>query len=146
MSDPRHKFITVTVNDDHHDANDPEWWADAATGALAEYGGVATFELLPNTAATRALAAYDEIMTDSEEAEEIDTGDAVNIMTDLAAALEAIVSVDDRPPQTPHVWYRVVRHGSVYGSFGTREAAEASRNKREAEQPEGTWTVVRDPA
>jgi hypothetical protein len=48
MSDPRHKFIiTVTVNDDHHDANDPEWWADAATGALAEYGGVATFELLP---------------------------------------------------------------------------------------------------
>jgi hypothetical protein len=146
---PTHKFlITVKVNDDHNDATDSEWWADAATGALGEYDGVATFELLPTVSATRALAAYDEIMDDSEEAEEIDTGDAINVMTDLAAALEAIVSVDDRPPQAPHVWYRVLRNGSIYGSFGTPESAEQFRNEKEAEQagwnPPPTWTVVRD--
>lgn len=34
-----HRFvIEVEVDDTHQDADDGEWWADAATGALNEYG------------------------------------------------------------------------------------------------------------
>ncbi len=34
-----HRFvIEVDVPDDHENAQDAEWWADAATGALDEYG------------------------------------------------------------------------------------------------------------
>jgi hypothetical protein len=47
---PEHKFeITVNVPSDHPNADDPEWWADAAHGALTEYGAEPTYELASHT-------------------------------------------------------------------------------------------------
>jgi hypothetical protein len=32
--------MELEVGDDHENADDPEWWADAAAGAVKEYGAV----------------------------------------------------------------------------------------------------------
>lgn len=35
--------VTVKVPGDHDEAEDPEWWADAAAGACTEYGAEAEY-------------------------------------------------------------------------------------------------------
>jgi hypothetical protein len=94
--------------------------------------------------AANALAAYEELMRESEAAEYMDTGDALGVMADLAAALERITSPsdpeDDSPAPRPR--YSVLRNGGPYAEFGTPEQAEEYRAARSAEQPDHDWTVA----
>lgn len=59
---PEYKFlVTVTIPDDHPNADDPEWWWDAAHGSLSEYGATAIVEpALPHFKSARAVLNWDD--------------------------------------------------------------------------------------
>jgi hypothetical protein len=59
---PEYQFLmNVSVPADHPNAEDEEWWADAAHGALTEFGASATYSLVttPNPEATVAVSLGD---------------------------------------------------------------------------------------
>lgn len=58
----KYTFVcTVEVADDHPNADDPEWWWDAAWGALSEYGATATAEPLQFRQKLITLRAGDQV-------------------------------------------------------------------------------------
>lgn len=56
---PEYKFLmTVTIPDAHDNADDAEWWWDAAQRALREYG--ATEPALPHFKPAHAVLNWDD--------------------------------------------------------------------------------------
>lgn len=112
MTETTHRFtIEVEVPDDHDDAADAEWWADAATGALTGYGAtLATFHVETGKRCQKCSGPILSPTLDGPERCPL-CGDEPASRAELAELLRAalhggVVAIRDHLEGVPGTWER----------------------------------------